>query len=225
MAANALKTNDPAKCLISRPNDFKDLRQASRNRWFRLAKDLFRFCWFWPPRSAKRNGRGLRPAAPMPGEASSPRARQQDAAIESPIGASPSPPPVPGSPRRQGPPTPSPACRTKQKKLRKRAAKALKSLARVTLCALLTGSPCRPRSACSRSYRSGSAARPAQTACRPALWPSRMATGVRSIRWVADQTYPSRCFKKAMARVHAISAAWRSCTAMRCSLTKAWSAS
>ncbi len=57
MAANALKINDLAKCLISRPNDFKDLRQASRNRWFRLAKDSFRFCWFWPPRSAKRNGR------------------------------------------------------------------------------------------------------------------------------------------------------------------------
>ena len=86
MAANALKTNDLAKCLISRPNDFKDLRQASRNRWFRLAKDSFRFCCFWPPRSAKRNGRPrLRPAAPMAGEASSPRARQQDAAIERPI--------------------------------------------------------------------------------------------------------------------------------------------
>jgi hypothetical protein len=38
MAVKGLKTHDPAKSLISRPNDFKDLRPPSRNRQFRQAK-------------------------------------------------------------------------------------------------------------------------------------------------------------------------------------------
>ena len=147
MAANALKTNDLAKCLISRPNDFKDLRQASRagSAWPGGGR------WRGEASSCERASRTRRS-----------RARSGAIAIAAayPWIAAPT-----------GPPTPSPACRKTRKKLRKRAAKALKSLARVTLCALLTGSPCRPRSACSRSYRSGSAARPAQTACRPACGP------------------------------------------------------
>jgi hypothetical protein len=42
-AVKPLKTNNPAKCSISCPNDLKDLRPALRNRPFRLAKDSFRF--------------------------------------------------------------------------------------------------------------------------------------------------------------------------------------
>ena len=46
MAVNPLKTNDPAKSMISRPNDINDLRPASRNLSFRLAKHTVRFLLF-----------------------------------------------------------------------------------------------------------------------------------------------------------------------------------
>ena len=48
MAVNPLKTNDPAKSMISRPNDINDLRPASRNLSFRLAKHSVRFRCFRP---------------------------------------------------------------------------------------------------------------------------------------------------------------------------------
>ena len=41
-AVKALKTNDPAKSLISHPNDFKDLHPPSRNLSFRMTKRAFR---------------------------------------------------------------------------------------------------------------------------------------------------------------------------------------
>ena len=63
-AANALKTNDPAKWLISRPNDFNGLQTPSRNRSLRLRNEGFRFCRFWPRPGSMRNDRPrLRPAA------------------------------------------------------------------------------------------------------------------------------------------------------------------
>ena len=41
-AVKALKTNDPAKSLISHPNDFKGLHPPSRNLSFRMTKRAFR---------------------------------------------------------------------------------------------------------------------------------------------------------------------------------------
>ena len=63
-AANALKTNDPAKWLISRPNDFNGLQTPSRNRSLRLRNEGFSFWPFWPLPGSMRNDRPrLRPAA------------------------------------------------------------------------------------------------------------------------------------------------------------------
>ena len=69
-AANALKTNDPAKWLISRPNDFNGLQTPSRNRSLRLRNEGFRFGRFWPRPGSMRNDRPrLRPAAANCGRA------------------------------------------------------------------------------------------------------------------------------------------------------------
>ena len=52
---------------ISHPNDLKDLRPASRNRSFRSAKGILRFCWFFrlveTQNARERNQRRIRARA------------------------------------------------------------------------------------------------------------------------------------------------------------------
>ena len=57
-AVKALKTNDSAKSLISHPNDFNDLRPPSRNRSFRWRNISFRFRCFRASSALERNGPG-----------------------------------------------------------------------------------------------------------------------------------------------------------------------
>jgi hypothetical protein len=148
MAINVLKTNDPAKWLISRPNDFNALRPASRNRWFRLRNERFRFCGFWPPRGSKRNGRSrLCPAAsPPPPLGSAAQGRIAGAwALSSPA-------------QRGGGGALRKRSRWAVTKLRESALKLMKSLSRVTLCAGPAGSrPGPPSAGAARALNSRSA--------------------------------------------------------------------
>jgi hypothetical protein len=71
-AANALKTNDLAKWLISPPNDFNGLQPLLRNRSFRLRNEAFRFCRFWPRPGSTRNDRPRLRSAALPLHRASP---------------------------------------------------------------------------------------------------------------------------------------------------------
>jgi hypothetical protein len=136
MAVKSLKTHGSAKSLISRPNDFKDLRPRSRNRSLRLAKHSFRFRRFFASPALETQPavsracalreplRGLRRFANAGGGAPRDKAEKKLRNSSSCSGGA---APL-GTDRNLA-----------MKKLRESAAKLLKSLARVTLCASPSG--------------------------------------------------------------------------------------
>ena len=66
-AAKSMKTNDLAKSLISRPNDFNKLQPPKRNPSFRSAQYSFRFGAFGLRGRQERNGHAASPPpAPLP---------------------------------------------------------------------------------------------------------------------------------------------------------------
>jgi hypothetical protein len=99
-----LKTNNPAKSSDFAPNDINDLRPLSRNRWFRWRNISFRFRRFWGSSALERKEPGA--------------LRAMTIAVPSPR---------PSAPRRAALES------SGAKRLRKRAAKPMKSLRRVTL--------------------------------------------------------------------------------------------
>ncbi len=136
MAVKSLKTHGSAKSLISRPNDFKDLRPRSRNRSLRLAKHSFRFRRFFASPALETQPavsracalreplRGLRGFANAGGGAPRDKAEKSCVTLQA---------------ARAAPPPSEPTVTWPVKKLRESAAKLLKSLARVTLCASPSG--------------------------------------------------------------------------------------
>ena len=171
-AVNPLKTNNLAKSVSSRPNDFNTLRPPARNLSFRNAKQFLSFSLIWAFVDASAGQRRGRSGNARPGFARRPR------------------PAPPGTPR----------CKkvAQGKKWRKGGGKFLKSLARVTLCAarLVAGAAFRRRSRAASKAQiapqgylpspGSSAASAGSAPCEPP-WPGRTIRSSRSGAGAGDQ--------------------------------------